>query len=258
MERNMENEENRNIMQSDPGRDTTEIMGEESPMGEERPMGEEHFMGEERPMGKEHPMGEECPMGEELAWEEISTEHIVQDEWIDFRRSAYRFPNGKVFEPFYSYSRRDYVVIVATDEEGKYLCVRQFRQGIKEVTTEFPAGGIERKDGRQYGPAYDCAHGPAVAEDALEAAKRELLEETGYESDEWKRLCAVPSNATIADNYAHIFAARNCRKAGTQHLDETEFLHVRRYSAAEIEEMVEKGRFQQAIHILAFLLFRKG
>ena len=35
-------------------------------------------------------------------------------------------PDGKVFEPFYSYSRKDYVVIVACDEDGKYLCVRQF------------------------------------------------------------------------------------------------------------------------------------
>lgn len=87
-----------------------------------------------------------------LEWEEVSTEHIVQDEWIDFRKSAYRFPDGNVFEPFYSYSRRDYVVIVASDEDGNYICVRQFRQGIKEVTTEFPAGGIERSDGRAYGP----------------------------------------------------------------------------------------------------------
>ena len=47
-----------------------------------------------------------------LAWKEVRTEHIVQNEWIDFRRSAYRFPDGTVFEPFYSYSRRDYVVIV--------------------------------------------------------------------------------------------------------------------------------------------------
>ena len=33
---------------------------------------------------------------ENLAWEEVSTEHIVQDEWIDFRRSIYRFPDGSV------------------------------------------------------------------------------------------------------------------------------------------------------------------
>ncbi len=187
-----------------------------------------------------------------LAWEEISSEHIVRDEWIDFRRSAYRFPDGSVFEPFYSYSRRNYVVIVASDTEGRYLCVHQFRQGIKEVTTEFPAGGIERKDGKEYGSAKDLP-----SEDALAAAKRELREETGYESDEWEHLLTVPSNATIADNYAFIYRAANCRKVAGQSLDETEFLNVSRYSAEEIEEMIAAGRFQQAVHIAAWLLSQR-
>lgn len=188
---------------------------------------------------------------EDLSWEEIKTEHIVQDEWIDFRRSAYRFPNGSVFEPFYSYSRRDYVVVVACDTDGNYLCVRQFRQGIRKVTTEFPAGGIERKDGREYGVT-----GPQT-EDALAAAKRELAEETGYESDEWEHLLTVPSNATIADNYAHLFTAHNCRKVSGQSLDDTEFLKVKKFSAQEIEEMIATGEFPQAVHIAAWLLERK-
>ncbi len=187
---------------------------------------------------------------EDLVWEEIRTEHIVQDEWIDIRRSAYRFPDGTEFEPYYSYSRRDYVVIVASDEEGKYLCVRQYRQGIKEVTTEFPAGGIERKDGKEYGGRKDAA----VAEEALMAAKRELKEETGYVSDEWCHLITVPSNATIADNYGHIFVARNCRRESGQDLDETEFLHVKRLEAEEIEKLIAEGKFQQAVHIMAWLL----
>ena len=190
----------------------------------------------------------------DLAWEEISTEHIVQDQWIDFRRSAYRFPDGSVFEPFYSYSRRDYVVIVASDTNGNYLCVRQFRHGIKEVTTEFPAGGIERTDGKEYG----SRGGSLASEDALEAAKRELLEETGYASDDWTHLLTVPSNATISDNYAHIYMAKNCRKAGEQNLDETEFLNVKKYSSTEIEEMINKGQFQQAVHIMAWLMAQKG
>lgn len=198
--------------------------------------------------------GEEKQIEENLNWEEVSREHIVQDEWIDFRRSTYRFPDGREFGPFYSYSRRDYCVIVASDEQGKYLCVRQFRQGIKEVTTEFPAGGIERKDGRQYG----ADRSQTAAEDALAAAKRELLEETGYESDQWNYLMAIPSNATISDNYAHIFTARNCRRAGDQQLDETEFLRVRKYAASQIEEMIAEGEFQQAIHIMAWLLSRRG
>ncbi len=207
---------------------------------------------------------------EDLTWEEVITEHIIQDEWIDFRRSAYRLPDGNVFEPFYSFSRRDYVVIVASDCDGHYLCVRQFRQGIKEVTTEFPAGGLERSDGREYqyrgdvgGVSREAAisgtetAGAGTSEDALAAAKRELLEETGYLSSEWTHLLTIPSNATISDNFAHVYMAKNCRMAARQHLDETEFLHVELHTSQEIEELIRTGRFQQAVHVMAWLLAKR-
>ena len=196
----------------------------------------------------------------DLAWQEISTEHIVQDQWIDFRKSAYRYPDGRVFEPFYSYSRKDYVVIVASDTEGNYICVRQFRQGIREVTTEFPAGGVERNDGREYAAkAATTAKATStatakVSEDTLEAAKRELMEETGYVSEEWEHLLTIPSNATIADNYATVFRAKNCRLVAEQNLDETEVLQICKHTADEIEEMIQEGEFQQAVHVMAWLL----
>ena len=184
-----------------------------------------------------------------LAWEEVHTEHLVQDQWIDVRKTSFRCPDGSVFEPFYTYSRRDYVVIVAADTEGNYICVRQFRQGIREVTTEFPAGGIERKDGKEYRNA-----GETLAEDALAAAKRELLEETGYESAEWTHMLTIPSNANMADNYAYLYLAKNCVRVSGQALDETEFLEVRLHTGDEMEEMIAAGQFQQAMHVAAWLL----
>ncbi len=206
-----------------------------------------------------------------LEWKEIRRKTLIHNEWIDFRESAYQFPDGSVFEPFYSYSRRDYVVIVATDEEGRYICVRQYRQGIKEITTEFPAGGIERRDGKEYAGRAGFEAGSHSAEDqsqadqyssdateeALEAAKRELLEETGYESDEWRHLLTVPSNATISDNYAYIYAAGNCRKVTGQELDVTEFLNVVLLTEDEIEELVHKGDFKQSVHVMAWLLAKR-
>ena len=192
-------------------------------------------------------------MNEDLAWEAVKTEHLVQDEWIDFRRVKYRFPDGKEFEPFYNFSRRDYAVIVATDEEGKYICVKQYRHGIKEVTTEFVAGGLERIDGKPF-----IAGDPtAVFEDALDGAKRELLEETGYVSDEWTKLIKIPSAATIADNYAHVFVARNCRRIAGQSLDEMEFLNVEKYTEEELDKLVREGKFQQAVHVMAWLMAKE-
>ncbi|MCR5686805.1 MAG: NUDIX hydrolase [Lachnospiraceae bacterium] len=176
-----------------------------------------------------------------LEWDEVSCEHVITDEWIDFRRSSYRFPDGTVYEPFYTYSRKDFVVVAATDEEGRYICVRQFRQGIGKVTTEFPAGGIEKKDGS----------------DILEAAKRELLEETGYVSDDWRHILTIPENATLADNYAYIFVAESCRRVSDQSLDDTEFLNVVLHTPEEIKCLIDGGDFMQAIHALAFYLSGK-
>lgn len=188
---------------------------------------------------------------EPLVWEEVHTEHIVEDEWIDFRKTAWRFPDGRVIEPFYSYSRKNYVVVVATDSEGNYICVRQFRQGIRKVTTELPAGAIEHRDNRE------CEDNNVSESDALAAAKRELLEETGYESDEWRHLITIPANATIADNYAFIFEARHCRKVSGQSLDENEFIRIEKHSGKEIWQMINAGDFEQAVHIVAWMLSRQ-
>lgn len=184
---------------------------------------------------------------EKLAWRPVKVEHLVQDEWMDFRRVAYEFPDGTVFSPYYNYSRRHYCVVVATLPDGEYLCVRQYRHGIRKVTVEFVAGGIEGEisgEGRER---------PSL-EEALAAAKRELSEETGYVSEEWEHLITIPSNPTLADNYAYVFRARNCVKQGEKHLDETEFLDYETHTGEEIREMIREEAFPQAIHVMAFLL----
>ncbi len=190
---------------------------------------------------------------EELMWQRIHSEQIVKDQWMDFSRARYRFPDGTEFEPYYRYSRRSYAVIAAEDTEGRFLCVRQFRPGIEKVTVEFPAGGIETGGDSE----YEAAQGGAAGESILEAAKRELLEETGYVSDNWQHLLSVPSNATIADNDAHLFYARDCRRVSDLHLDDTEYLEPEVLSEEEIKACIADGSFAQAIHILTWLLIGK-
>ena len=198
-----------------------------------------------------------------LRWEEISTEHLITDQWIDFRSSVYRMPDGKVYKPYYTYTKKSYVVIAALDEAGRYICVRQFRQGIRDITNEFPAGGLEEKDQNITGMAATDGKGspgsPSVPDQAaaLSAARRELLEETGYTSDEWTHLLTIPASATITDTYAVLFLAENCRKVDTQTLDDMEFIEVVTYQDDEISQLVKEGRFQQAVHVLAWYLAKE-
>ena len=59
----------------------------------------------------------------DLNWKLNKTEHIVQDEWIDFRKESFILPDGKEFSPFYNYSRRNFVVNYRKNKRWKvYNC----------------------------------------------------------------------------------------------------------------------------------------
>ena len=192
-------------------------------------------------------------MSDNLKWELIKEEHIIQDPWIDFRRNIYRLPDNSEIGPVYNYSKHSFVVIVARDTEGRYVCVRQYRHGIDAITTEFPAGGIEFKDKSDV-PYITNSNTIATEQEAFDAAKRELLEETGYVSDNIRHLMTMPANATLASNNIHIYLATNCVKKSSQHLDDTEFLNVLLLTEDELKERIFGGDFLQSHHILAWYL----
>ncbi len=192
---------------------------------------------------------------EYLSWEPVKIEHLAQDEWIDFRRGDYKLPNGEIIGPIYNYSKHSFSVVVATDPEGRFVCVRQYRHGIDEITTEFPAGAIEFKEKSDV-PYITYDNIVATEDEAFEAAKRELLEETGYTSDNWKHLMTIPANATLANSRVHIYSATDCKRVGEQELDETEFLYVKLLSEEELLKRINGGDFKQALHVLAYYLYK--
>ena len=176
---------------------------------------------------------------EALRWQWLSGNIVHRDQWVDLRENTYLLPNGKEITPYYTTRNRNFSVIVARDPEGSYICVRQFRPGTETVTTEFPAGGMEE------------------GEDPLGAAKRELLEETGYEAEQWTALGRIAPNATIANNYAYIFLAEGCRKVSGRHLDATECMETAVLSAEIMEEMIAECRVIQAVHVAAYYMARE-
>ena len=84
-----------------------------------------------------------------------------------------------------------------------------------------------------------------------------MEEGTGYVSDKWTHLITIPSNATVADNYAHVYLARDCRKITGQSLDETEDLEAELLTGEEVEHLIKAGKFQQSVHVMAYLLAQR-
>ena len=124
-------------------------------------------------------------------------------------KDSVRLPNGQEIDDFYTVTIRDAAAIVAVDEKGNLILKNEYRYCYGRSLIEVPAGTFEANE-----------------TDGLTVAKRELLEETGYVSDEWQYLGETVESSAKLTNYMHIYFANHCRKVSGQHLDATEELDV--------------------------------
>lgn len=115
------------------------------------------------------------------------------------------------------------VAVVPVTDDGKVIMERQFRYPLDSVIWEIPAGKLDSKD-----------------EDRLEAAKRELREETGYTADEWIDLGIYHPAAAYTDEKITIYLAKGLHK-GERDLDEDEFLDVYEVPLEELVKEIMAG-----------------
>ena len=153
-------------------------------------------------------------------WKTIKSEPLVDSRWVKVRKDSVDLPNGQHIDDFYAISLNDAAAIVALDDAGNIVLKREYRYCLDRDLIEVPAGGFER------------------GEDGMTVAKRELLEETGYVSDDWQYIGATVESSAKLTNYMHLFFANHCRKVGEQNLDPTEELDVLVVPLKQAVEMV--------------------
>src|SRR5690606_19716382 len=95
---------------------------------------------------------------------------------------------------------------------------------------------------------------PHRAEDPLDAAKRELQEETGFTSDSWKVLGVHSPNPAIQANKLHTYLAVNCKKTHDLSLDPYEDLEVHLRSVKETKQMLKEGGFTHSLMVASLAL----
>jgi ADP-ribose pyrophosphatase len=101
-----------------------------------------------------------------------------------------------------------YALVVPVTPDGRFVMIREFKQGVGEVCLNAPAGGLN------------------PGEDPLDGARRELLEETGYAADDWQALGGFALDGSTGCGRGHLFLARGATRVAPPRLDDTEEIEV--------------------------------
>ncbi len=158
-------------------------------------------------------------------WQVVEEREVFAYEpWMRIFMQDLRLPSGKIVHNFGRIQLSDFIVVFAQTKGGKIIVERQYKQGVGFVSLMFPAGIIE------------------PGEEALEAAQRELLEETGYQSGHWQSMGSYVSNGNYGCGTAHFFLATGAEKVTEADSGDLEDMEILFLTEDEVLEALADGR----------------
>lgn len=165
----------------------------------------------------------------EMNWQVLDSRYLSRKPWFTARVDKVKLPTGSIIDEYYILEYPEWVNTIAITKEGRFVFVRQYRHGIGKTVNELCAGVVE--DG----------------EKPIDAAKRELLEETGFGGGTWKPWMKLSANASTHTNYTHCFLATGVKLIDNQHLDKGEDIKVMVFTREEVLRMLRQGEVWQSL-----------
>jgi ADP-ribose pyrophosphatase len=171
------------------------------------------------------------------SWKIVSSEKIADCRVFKVREDLCERESDGARHPFFVLENPDWVNIIALTTSDEVVLIEQYRYGTQEIILEIPGGMIDPD------------------EDAETAARRELLEETGYSSNEFVFLGKSHPNPAIQDNEIYHYLALNCEKTDETKFDEHESVVTKLVPKAEIRNLILEGKITHSLVIAAFAMF---
>ncbi len=169
-----------------------------------------------------------------MTWKKLGSRVVYDNPWITVYEDHVVNPGGGENQYGYVHFKNKAVAIVPLDDEGNTWLVGQDRYTLGTYSWEVPMGGA------------------ALDEEPIDAAKRELTEETGLSAAKWTNIMHLHTSNSITDEEGFVFLAENLSK-GEPEFEETEKLEIRKLSLNHALEMVNRGQITDAISVAAIL-----
>ncbi len=185
------------------------------------------------------------PDDDPALWRVEQSDYLVRNPWLTVRQDAVQLPNGGLIPDYFVFEYPNWVNIIAVTTNGQLILVRQYRHGIAGVHYELCAGTVDPADG-------DSGAG------LLLAARRELLEETGYGGGNWQPFMSLSANTGTHTNMNHTFLATGVTWQQPQQLDLTEDITVHLVSPEQALAIIDSGQMPQAMCAAPLLRYLLG
>jgi ADP-ribose pyrophosphatase len=164
-------------------------------------------------------------------WKVLQSKELLRLGFFRVKDETCQLPDGRVMPHYYILEFTDWVNVLPVTADGQVIAIEQYRHGSGQTHLEIPGGSLH----------------PGQSEEPRLAAQRELLEETGYASENWISCGFHYPNPALQSNRMHVFLALDCRKVSEPHLDPFEDLSVRTFQLKDFVSQWQSGQISHSL-----------
>jgi len=168
-------------------------------------------------------------------WEKLNSEPLANYRIFRTRKDTRRSPRTGDIHHFYVLDSPDWVNVIPLTADNKVVMIHQFRHGREKITLEIPGGVVDPED-----------------DTPAETARRELLEETGYEVVHMIHIGTVDPNPAFLNNRCYTYLALGAHKTQEPQFDGAEDIAVEEIPLGDIPRLIGDGRVSHALVVAAF------
>lgn len=171
------------------------------------------------------------PQIEHRPWRVLRSEQILNlGCWLNVRQETVQLPSGREIPTWFVLDFPDWINVIAITKDGHFVMEDQYRHALGQTNFEICAGVVD------------------PGETPLQAAQRELNEETGFGGGNWSLFMRLSPNPTNHSNISWTFLATDVEPLERQHQEATEDIRVHLLTRDELETILRRGDIIQALH----------